>query len=410
MPAASPTPPDRKRARLTLVLTVFLDLLGFGMILPILPFYGQEYGASDFQVGILFAAYSASQLVFSPLLGRLSDRLGRRPLLLASIALNVVAHTSFAFAPSFGLLVAARALSGLAAANIGIAMAYMADVSPRAERSKAMGLLGAAFGLGFVLGPAFGGMLSFVSQIAVPLGAAALALVNLALASVLLPESLSFEARRDAADGRWFDVQRLAAVVGDVPLFSLMLLAFVVTVCFAMMEASLALFAQELFGWGGREISWLFVWIGVLIVGIQGGLIGVLVRRVGERWLLNAGVAIVAVGLLVMAFSSRPLHLLVATGLLAVGLALHNPTYTGLLSRLTDDASQGGVLGLSRSFSSLARVIGPLAGTALFERLGASAPFLWGGCLLLLATLAAYWIARRAVVAVERREAAEAEG
>lgn len=402
--------PVRKHARFTLVLTVFLDLLGFGMILPILPFYAQDYGASDFQVGVLFASYSAAQLLFSPLLGRLSDRLGRRPLLLASIALNVVAHTAFAFAPSLLLLVAARTLSGLAASNIGIAMAYMADVSARDERSQAMGLLGAAFGLGFVLGPAFGGLLAHFGRIAVPLGAAAFAAVNLVLAWARLPESLSLAVRRGSEGERWFDPSRLAAVVADVPLFSLMLLAFVVTACFAMMEATLALFAQARFGWGGVEIAWLFVWIGVLIVGIQGGLIGPLVRRFGERRLLTAGVAVLAAGLLLMASATLPALLVAASGLLALGAGLHNPTYMGLLSRLADDASQGGVLGLSRSFSSLARVVGPLAGTALFQQRGAAAPFLWGGGVMLLAFVAALWIVRRAAVAVRRRETAGAEG
>lgn len=403
-----PTPMSPKRTRFTLVFTVFLDLLGFSMILPILPFYGQDYGASDFQVGVLFAAYSAAQLVFSPLLGRLSDRVGRRPLLLGSIALNVLAHTAFAFAPTFGLLVAARVVSGIAASNIGIAMAYMADVSPREERSKAMGLLGAAFGLGFIIGPAFGGLLALVSRVAVPLGAAVLAVVNLGFAWTMLPESLREDARRTA--GRWFDPSRLTAVVRDVPLLSLLLLAFVNTTCFAMMEATLALFAQARFGWGDFEIPWLFVWIGVLIVTLQGFLIGPLVARFGERRLFSVGVAFLAVGLLTMAASVAPWTLIVASGLLAIGMGVHSPTYMGLLSRLADDASQGSVLGLSRSVSSLGRVVGPLAGTLLFQRFGEAAAFEWGGWVMAAAFVASLWIARAAAVAVAHREAVEAEG
>jgi MFS family permease len=407
MPPAVAPPAHPKQARFTLVLTVFLDLLGFGMILPILPFYGQQYGASDFQIGILFASYSAAQLVFSPLLGRLSDRFGRRPLLVASIAVNAVAHTAFAFAPTFAVLVAARALSGAAASNIGIAMAYMADVTPRGERAKAMGLLGAAFGLGFIVGPAFGGLLALVGRLAVPLGAAAIAVVNLVFAWWRLPESLSPDLRRDAAGRRWFDPTRLAAVVRDVPLLSLMLLAFFTTVCFAMMEATLALFAQARFGWGDFEIPWLFVWIGVLIVVLQGVLIGPLVRRFGERRLLSAGIALLAAGLLLMATATAPALLVAACGLLALGAGLHNPTYMGLLSRLTDDAGQGGMLGLSRSVSALARVIGPLAGTLIFQRFGEAAAFEWGGVVMAAAFVASLWVVRRAALAVDVREAAE---
>jgi len=407
MSDAPPVKALRKRARLTVFLTVLLDLLGFGMILPILPFYGQQYGASDFQVGLLFASYSLAQLVCSPLLGRLSDRFGRRNLLLVSIAVNVVAHTVFAFAGSYWILVLARTASGVAASNIAIAQAFMADVTPRAERSKAMGLIGAAFGLGFVLGPAFGGLLSLVSRLAVPLGAAGLALVNLLLASLFLPESRPLEVRtRRPTTGPAPSL--LLAVARDLPLFGLMTLAFVVTLCFAVMESTLALFAQARFGWGDFEISGVFVFIGVMVVVIQGGLIGFLVRRFGERRLVPAGIAFMAGGLLVMSASVVPPLLFAAAALLALGAGLHNPTYVGLLSRLADEESQGGVLGLSRSFSSLARVVGPLVGTWVFQHVGLEAPFLQAGVLMVVAFLAALWVVRRAALAAARRDAVAA--
>jgi MFS family permease len=193
-------------------------------------------------------------------------------------------------------------------------------------------------------------------------------------------------------------------VAGDLPLFGLMLLAFVVTLCFAVMEATLALFAQARFGWGDFQISWVFVFIGVLVVVIQGGLIGWLVRRFGERRLVPAGIAFMAAGLLVMAAAGVPAMLLAAAALLALGAGLHNPTYVGLLSRLADEESQGGVLGLSRSFSSLARVLGPLAGTWVFQHLGAEAPFVQSGALMVVAFLAALWIVRRAAAAAARRD------
>lgn len=393
----SPTPgTPRKRARVAVFVTVLLDLLGFGMILPILPFYGLDYGATDFQIGLLFACYSAAQLVFSPLLGRLSDRLGRRPLLIASIATNVVAHTAFAYAGTFWVLVAARTVSGAAASNIGIAQAYMADVSSRQERSKAMGMIGAAFGLGFILGPAFGGLLSRHSLRAVPLGAAALALVNLAMAATWLPESLSAARREERRGERWLDPRRLADVVRDRPLLGLLTLFFFVTLCFAVMEATFALFAEERFAWTESEVSWTFVYIGVLVVLVQGVLIGPLVRRFGERRLIPAGVTAMAAGLLLMSAARSQPALIVAAGLLAVGTGLNGPSTLGLLSKLTAEGSQGGVLGLSRSFGSLARVLGPLAGTWAFQELGAAVPFRGAGVLMALMITAALWVTHRA--------------
>lgn len=405
----------RKRGRMTVFLTVLLDLLGFGMILPILPFYGQDFGASDLQVGFLFAAYSLAQLLFSPILGRLSDRFGRRPLLLATIALNALAHTGFAFAPTYGILVATRFVSGVAASNLAIAQAYMADVTAREERSKAMGMIGAAFGLGFILGPAFGGTLALLGRAAVPLGAAALALVNLAMAWSFLPESLSLSVRRgrESANGsaqgsaqgsaHWLDLSRLRDVSRDGALVGLMLLILVVTSCFSMMEATLALFAQARFGWGDLEMSATFVYIGVLGVIVQGGLIGPLVRRFGEARLIPVGTAFQAAGLLLIPRAGTALGFAAVTGLLAIGIGLNSPAILGLLSRLTDDASQGGVLGLSRSFGSLARVVGPVVGTLVFQRVGAGAPFRWAGWVMAASVVAAVWVSRVAARELSRR-------
>ena len=397
----------RRRGRLTVFLTVLLDLLGFGMILPILPFYGQDYGASDLQIGLLFAAYSLAQLLFSPLLGKLSDRWGRRPVLLATIAVAAVAHTVFAFAGSFAVLVVARFVSGVATANLAVAQAYMADVTTRAERSKAMGMIGAAFGLGFVLGPAFGGALAVIGRAAVPLGAAALAVVNLAMAAAFLPESLALATREGRRGERWLDLSRAGEVLRNGPLLGLMLLILLVTGAFAMMEATLALFAQQRFGWGDGEMSATFVYIGVLGVVVQGGLIGPLVRRFGEERLIPVGILALAAGLLLLPAAPRPLLFAATAGLLSVGMGLNNPSTMGLLSRLADESRQGSVLGLSRSFGSLARVVGPLAGTFLFQRFGPEAPFHSSGALMLVALAGALWVTREARRRLDAEAAAE---
>ncbi|HEX2254310.1 MAG TPA: MFS transporter [Thermoanaerobaculia bacterium] len=394
-PSIRDRPPARRRAQTAIFVTVLLDLLGFGMILPILPFYAQEYGASELQIGWLFASFSLAQLVFAPLLGKLSDRTGRRPVLLASIAASVVAHALFAFAGSFEVLLVARFASGLAASNFGLAQAYLADVTPRAERSQAMGLVGAAFGLGFVLGPAFGGLLSLASTRAVPLGAAALAAANLVLAASWLPESLTAALRRRSREARWFDPRRLGQLARDTPLLGLMLLLFVFTLCLSLMEATLALFLQARLGFGDTETSWLFVFIGIVMVGVQGGLIGIVVRRFGERRVIPVGMAVMAAGLLLLGQAEGLVLLGGAAALLALGAGLHNPSLLGLLSQLAGEESQGGILGLSRSFGSLARVLGPLAGTWIFQRLGPPWPFRAGGVLLLLALAGALVLMHR---------------
>lgn len=393
-----PRQPVGRRAQLTVFLTILLDLIGFGMILPLLPFYAQRFHATPVQIGLLFTSYSLTQLLFAPLLGRLSDRVGRRPLMLASIAGSVASYLLFAFAPSYAVLLFARSLSGLAAANYAIAQAYMADVSAPEERSKAMGLVGAAFGLGFVLGPALGGILSHLGppQI-VPLTAAALSGANLFVAFFGLPESLSPEVRGRAVRGSWLGWSDLRMVWRDSPLRGLMLLFFLVMFCFSMMEATLALFCQQRFGFGVRQTSWLFVFVGVILVVVQGGLLGRLVKRYGERSLIVSGIVLMAVGLAILPLSHLWV-LLVSLGLLAVGQGVHNPSSLGLLSRLTDESSQGSTIGLSRSFGALARALGPAAGTFLFAAAGAAWPFWAAGGLMVVALFIALSVLRQVTI------------
>jgi multidrug resistance protein len=391
-----------KRARLTVFLTILLDLIGFGMILPLLPFYAQELHASPFEIGLLFSSYSLTQLLFAPLLGRLSDRVGRRPVLLASIAGGAASYLLFALAPNYGVLLLARSLSGLAAANYAIAQAYMADVSAPEERSKAMGLVGAAFGLGFVLGPALGGVLSHTGSghRIVPLTAAALSTINLLMALFSLPESLSPELRRGAAarGGSWLGISDLRTVARGGPLRGLMVLFFLVMFCFSIMETTLALFCQERFGFGVRETSWLFVFVGIVLVVIQGGLLGRLIRRFGERSLILSGIVLMALGLVLLPSGSQLGLLLLSLLLLAVGQGVHNPSSLGLLSRLTDERSQGGTIGLSRSFGALARTLGPAVGTWIFGAFGAGWPFWTAGGLMLVALLVAVGVLREVSV------------
>ncbi len=384
-----------RRALTTVFLTTLLDLIGFGMILPLLPFYAQELHATPFRIGLLFSSYSLAQLLFAPLLGRLSDRIGRRPVLLASIAGSAAAHLLFAQASSYGVMLLARGLSG-AAANYAVAQAYMADVSSRENRSRAMGLVGAAFGLGFVLGPALGGILAEAGEPRlVPLSAAALSAINFVVALFGLPESLPPE-MRGRRDVSWLGLASLRAVWRDVPLRGLMALFFLVVLCFSMMETTLALFCQQYFGFGRRETSWLFVFVGIVLVVVQGGLLGRLVKRFGERRLIVSGIVLMTLGLVLLPLTHRSVPwLLAGLFLLAVGQGIHNPSSLGLLSRLTDEGSQGSVIGVSRSFGALSRSIGPAAGTWIFGALGADWPFWTAGGLMLIALAVAFAVLRK---------------
>ncbi|HYL06268.1 MAG TPA: MFS transporter [Thermoanaerobaculia bacterium] len=407
--SASPATAQRQAprgARLTVFLAILLDLIGFGMILPLLPFYAQTFHASRVTIGVIFASYSMAQLLFAPWLGRLSDRFGRRPLMLASIAGGAAAHLLFATAGSIAMLLVARSLSGIAAANYGIAQAYLADVTPPAQRSRAMGLVGAAFGLGFVIGPGLGVWLTRYGIAAVPYSAAALSAANLLIALVALPESLPRAARGPALAKPLFGLADLRQLWRDGRLRNLMLLAFLVMFCFSIMEATLALFCQASFGFGPRATSGLFLYVGVVLVVVQGGLLGRLVKAFGDRRLIVGGIALMALGLLALPLPSQAGWLLLTTGLLAIGSGVHNPSLLALLSQLSSEGTQGETIGVSRSCGALARVVGPLAGTWIFEVAGASWPFWSAGGLMLVALL----IARDLLRQVPAPESPAADG
>lgn len=388
MAERSPEPAlESRRAPLLVVFfTVLLDLLGFGMVLPLLPFYAQDFGASPLGVTMLFASFSLAQFVFAPVWGRLSDRVGRRPVLLGSIAGAVLAYALFAFARSFTVLLVARTASGVAAANYSIAQAYVADVTPPEERARGMGMLGAAFGLGFVLGPVLGGLAGKLGYAAVPGVAGLLALANLVLAFALVPESLSAERRAAMAPGRWADPNDLRRAARNRPVAALMLLFFLVILSFASMESTLGLFVEERYGFGFFETAWLFAFLGVVMVVIQGGLLGRLAKRFGERRLMLAGIACMVVGLAVLPVGRMVALLALATGLLAVGMGLQNPSTLSLISRLTDDHRQGGTLGVTRSLGALARGVGPLWSGWAFGALGPAWPF-WSAAALMAVAL-----------------------
>jgi multidrug resistance protein len=354
---------------LVIFITVFIDLIGFGIVIPVLPFYveGSRFNASPSMVGLLFASYSIMQLFFTPILGRLSDRYGRRPVLLVSLLGTAAGFLMLGLATTLWMLFAGRIIDGISGGNISTAQAYIADVTTPENRAKGMGMIGAAFGLGFIFGPAIGGVLSRWG-IQVPfLFAAALALMNATLLYFVLPETVTKDhpARASAATGRW---AQLFAALKQRRLAFVLAVYFLFIVAFSMMTSSFALFTMFRFGFDAHDTGWLFVYVGVIGAVIQGGLIGRLVKRFGEPQLTIVGALLFAVSLFSIPLTNPHTGLatlLVVGALFAVGNALSTPSLTSLASKSVGRAEQGGVLGVTQSVASLARAVGPLIAAAL---------------------------------------------
>lgn len=388
-----------RRPLIVVLFTIFLDLLGFGLVIPLLPFFAKDLGANGFEIGLLMTAYSGMQFLFSPIWGRLSDRVGRRPVLLISIAANAIAMLLFAASTSLTLVFLARAFAGMANANIGTAQAYVADVLRGEERAKGMGLVGAAIGMGFVLGPAIGGALAPLGRAAPALAAAGLSALNFVLASLFLPESLTAEAREEAKSRRSSRLRTFRASLGHPLLPLLFLLFFLLTTAFAQMEATFALFTNARFDYGTAENGYLMAFIGVALAMAQGGLVGPLRKHMGEAAMLLAGTVLLALGLVFLASVQTIPALLAACVVLAVGHGISSPALSTLVSRQAAEHAQGQVLGVNQSMASLARVVGPFLGGLAFDKGSEVAPFLSAAAIVVLGCLVALQIFRRRNVA-----------
>ncbi len=383
----------------TLFLIVFVDLVGFGLMVPLLPFYGEHFQASPFAVGMLMATYSLAQFVTAPILGRLSDHHGRRPVLIASLAGSLAAYLWLAAADSLWMLFAARTLAGAMAGNIATAFAYTADITTPANRAKGMGVIGAGFSLGFIFGPALGGLLAGddpnTANYALPaLAAAGLSAIALLLTLARLPESLPAALRAERRAVRRADrwQQMRAALAQPIPA-RLITLAFLSTVVFAGMETIFAIWSRRQYGWGPEQNGYIFALIGIVSAAIQGGLVGRLARRVGEPWLIVIGAAALAAGMLVIPLVPDIATLAAAMVVVAAGFALMSPSLTSLLSLNVAPTQQGMMMGVSRSAMTLARVIGPIVAGWIFASLGKDWPFYGGAALMgIVVVLAALWL------------------
>jgi DHA1 family tetracycline resistance protein-like MFS transporter len=394
------------------VLIVLVDLLGFTVVMPLLAPFASEYGLDGWRIGLLFAAYPMCQFLAGPVLGRLSDRYGRRPVLIASQAGTALSFLILGLSRDFPTMLLARMLDGASGGNILVAQAYVADVTTPENRSRGMGLIGMAFGVGFVLGPLLGAVLldprlpvATDWRLRVPfLVGAGFSTLALLLVLTRLPESLPADAsaRKAARVLSWHGVVETAThpVVG-----MLVAVSFLVVLSFAALEGTFSLFLRDRLGWDARWASFGFAFLGLVSALVQGGLIRRLVPRFGEPRLIVAGVVSLAAGMSLLALARGVPAMLVATLVVAVGQGLVSPTVSGLLSRVTPPAEQGAIFGTLTSAGTLARMVSYLVANALFTRVGPSAPY-WEGSLIALVALGLTLVVARRVVLEKPSEVA----
>ncbi len=417
----------RMRSPLIIILTtVFIDLVGFGIVIPVLPFYaeGTEFNATPRTVGLLFASYSIMQLIFSPILGGLSDKYGRRPVLLLSIIGTGVGFLVLGFAQTLPLLFLGRILDGISGGNISTAQAYVADITTKENRATGMGLIGAAFGVGFIFGPAIGGILSRWGTHVPFFFAATLSFANAIMLYFRLPETVTKDhpAQHSAARGRGFS--QLIDSLKQPQLAFILTIYFLFIVAFSIMTTSFSLYTMFRFGYDAQHTGYLFAYVGIIAVIIQGGLIGRLVKRFGELPLVIVGAFCFAISLFAVPFvgpaAGGLAALLIGGGVFSLGNSLATPALTSLASKSVGAEQQGTVLGVFQSAASLARAVGPIIAAILIAspiaHMGADGlphfmsdyslfvTFWTGAAIMLLAFLLAFYFSRRGDVTAQTEQ------
>jgi DHA1 family tetracycline resistance protein-like MFS transporter len=367
------------RPLLIIFLTIFVNLVGFGIIVPLLPFYAETFGASPIVIGLLFAVFSICQLLAAPVLGDWSDRYGRRPVLIFSLLGTVVSFVMLALAHNITMLFLARIIDGLSGGNISTARAYVADVTEPKDRARAYGLIGAAFGLGFILGPALSGMLARVSYTAPIWAAAIITIVATVMAWLWLPETV-----HRAQAGTAMPFRSLPAMLRRPGLGRMLVIDFVYWFAFAMFQTTFALFTARRFQFDASQTGYLFSVFGILGAIVQGGFIRPVVHRFGDKPTFIAGLVCSAVGLVGATLTHSVGAFVVALVPLALGIGFGHPTVASLVSRAARDEEQGRVQGAASAVESLGRTVGPVWGNASLQRFGEGVPYVSAAAFLLL--------------------------
>ncbi len=385
---------SNKKAQLAVIFfTVFIYLVGFGIIIPIIPILSRDFGANSLETGLLLSCYSLMQFLFAPFWGRLSDRLGRRPILTFCLIGEGLSYLLFAWARNLEWLFVARILAGFFGASISTASAYISDITPPNERSKGMALIGVAFGLGFVVGPALGGGLTiwgrtisaekFFDTSFAALWVAGLCFATFIFAFKYLKESLNEKSTSAEKKKRLLVMWQYLSKKTVGPLMTVFLLS---SLAMSSMEATLILFMGEKFQWDVKQVSFGFAYIGVIIIFTQGFLVRRLLPKWGERKVLRLGLTLFTCGLAIIGLAPSIAAMTVAMTLLSLGNGLSNPSILGSISLLSNSQEQGAALGVTQSMASLGRIIGPALGGAIYGSIAITAPF-WASTAMALIAL-----------------------
>jgi DHA1 family tetracycline resistance protein-like MFS transporter len=373
------------RPLLIIFLTIFVNLVGFGIIVPLLPYYAERFGASPLVVGLLFGIFSLCQLLAAPILGDWSDRFGRRPVLIFSLAGTVVSFVMLALAHSILMLFLARIVDGLSGGNISTARAYVADITEPKDRARAYGLIGAAFGLGFIVGPALSGILAAKVSYTAPIwAAAAITFVAMTMAWLWLPETVH---RAQAGTGMPF--RNLRQMLRRPGLRRILAIDFVYWFAFAIFQTTFGLFAEGRFGFDVARTGYFFAAFGILGVIVQGALIRPIVRRMGDKPTFLLGLVCGAAGLIAASQSHSVTLFALSLVPLALGIGFGHPTMSSLVSRAARGDEQGRVQGAASAIESLGRTVGPVWGSASLQRFGEAMPYLTAAGFLLMTLMLA---------------------
>jgi multidrug resistance protein len=369
---------------LILAITVAVDMTGFGMIIPLIPFYATSLGASPSSIGVMLASFAVMQVIFSPLLGRISDRIGRRPVLLISILTSIGSFILFTLANSFLILLLSRIVAGIATEG-AVAQAYIADITTKDQRAGGMGKVGAAFGIGFIIGPAIGGLLSPYGFWAPGVAAIILSLVNFLFVLLFLPESsTTFSAKTQSLKERKGHIRTILDAVSLPITGSVYVIYFIVTLAFSAIPVIVPFLVVDFFEFTAVEMSYIFTYIGILQALFQGVAISKIAKMVSEEKLIIIGPLLMFLGIFLMPLIPNIILFLVTLSTMSSGVAITNTIVPSFISKRTSPDEQGGVLGLTQSVSSLARVPGPLLGGVIYDFGGTIAPFLASSLMLLI--------------------------
>jgi MFS transporter, DHA1 family, tetracycline resistance protein len=378
----NPNPRAQKRALFVVFLVVFLDLLGVGILVPVTPFLVRPFSTDALTVGLLGFSFSAAQFLASPILGVLSDRYGRRPVLLVSIIGTGIGYLMFGWAGSLLVMYLSRVIDGITGGNIATAQACIADVSAPEDRAKNFGLIGAAFGLGFIIGPAMGGAFSKISLSAPAFAAAGMSLITFVFAWFMLPESLPPERRTKTpfAAAELNPIRQIVAAFGRTTLRTLLFGAVSVNLAMAALQSNFGVFALEVFQVGPGRAAAIFAAIGITGAITQGVIIRRISGKIAEFSIALTGVLLATAGYAGIALAQKEIQLFPTCMLIAAGMGLIGPSVVGLLSKRVSSQEQGSIMGITQSAASLTRTVGPVIAGALYDHVGKTSPY-WGGAI-----------------------------